>query len=98
MASKSHKQTVIAVNVVHRTVKPGKAGDRLHGVAPVRPKIEIIAANTRFTCKDQDEFDELMAMGAIRTLTDDEQPSGKGGGKGKGKAAEGENGDGSELV
>lgn len=60
------KQKVIAVTVIHRTLEPGKPGDKSEGIRPTKPKIQVIQPKTVFMTRDKDEFDELMEAGAIR--------------------------------
>lgn len=62
----SDNRTVIAVTVISRTVEPGKPGDRLKGIRPTPPKIQMIQPKTVFQTQSKEEFDDLMAMGAIR--------------------------------
>jgi len=57
---------VIANTVIHRTVKPGVKGNRKDGVAPVKPTIQVIKAGTIFQTRSKEEYDDLLAMGAIR--------------------------------
>jgi len=65
---------VIALSVIHRTIVAGKAGNRLAGVAPVAPKIQEISPNTVFTPKDETELNELLAAGAVRYPTKNDDP------------------------
>ena len=57
---------VIANTVIHRTVKPGVKGNRKEGIPNVPPKIQVIKAGTIFQTRDKAEYDDLLAMGAIR--------------------------------
>lgn len=57
---------VIANTVIHRTVKPGERGNAKNGIAPVKPTIQVIKAGTIFQTRSKEEYDDLLAMGAIR--------------------------------
>lgn len=62
----AEKTKVIAKTVIHRTLEPGKAGDRQKGIRPTKPKVQIIKAGTVFMTKNKDEYDALLEAGAIR--------------------------------
>ncbi len=70
---------VIAITEIHRTIVPGEPGDKVKGIRPKPPKVQIIAPKTVFmasTTKDDDgvsEFDSLLAAGAIREPQSDEK-------------------------
>jgi hypothetical protein len=70
-----HTKRVIAVTVIHRTTTPGKPGNRREGIAPTPPTVQIIKPNTVFLAKDRAEYEELLAMGAIRRPEKDETVS-----------------------
>lgn len=56
----------LARTEVHITEKPGKAGDKAKGVAPVPPVVKIIPAGGKLTIDpDSDAAKELVAAGAI---------------------------------
>lgn len=57
---------VVAVSVVHKTVTPGKAGNRLTGEAPVKPVIQEIQPGVSFVMDEGKELDRLIAIGAVR--------------------------------
>lgn len=57
---------LIALSVIHRTVEPGKSGNRLAGVPPQPPKILEITPGTLFTPKDETEYNEVMIANAAR--------------------------------
>lgn len=69
----ANKKQVIAVTVIHRTIEPGKAGDKVKGISPQKPKIKAIEPGAIFMADDETalssgktEFGELMDAGAIR--------------------------------
>lgn len=62
----AEKTKVIAKTVIHRTLEPGKPGDKSKGISPTKPKIQVIQPGTVFQTRDKAEYDELMGAGAIR--------------------------------
>lgn len=71
---------VIAVTVVHRTLAPGQPGDKSKGISAKPPKVQVIQPKTVFMVSDdaregydQSEYDELLALGAIRVPDKDEK-------------------------
>ncbi len=67
------EKKVIAVTNIHRTLVPGEPADKSKGIGPKAPKIQVIQAGTIFMASteerkgyEQSEYDELMALGAIR--------------------------------
>jgi hypothetical protein len=65
-------KTVIAVHTIHRTVEPGKEGNKDKGIKAVPPQVQVILPKTRFIPKDQEELDSLLEAGAIRYPEGDE--------------------------
>lgn len=65
-AAYSAGTALIALAVIHRTVEPGKSGNKLAGIAPVAPKILEITPGTLFTPKDETEYNEIMFAKAAR--------------------------------
>lgn len=59
---------VIALNTIHRTVEPGDPGDKNKGIAPKKPKVEILKAGDVFETSGV-ELEELKEAGAIRKWT-----------------------------
>lgn len=59
---------VIALNTIHRTIEPGKEGDKNKGTAPVKPKIQIITAGEAFESSGE-ELQQLKDAGSIRKWT-----------------------------
>lgn len=66
------KTKVIAVTVIHRTVKPGVRGDASKGIAPIKPEVQIVKPGTIFLV-DATEYAELSKAGAIRLPEKDEK-------------------------
>lgn len=66
-------KTFRAITEVHITEEPGKRGDKAKGVRPVKPKVKIIAAGSKFKIDpDADETKSLLAASAIEAVKDDE--------------------------
>lgn len=64
---------VIALTDIHRTVEPGKPGDKSKGINPVAPKTQHIKSGTIFMTKDSDEYADLIKSGAIRRPREDDK-------------------------
>ncbi len=63
-------KTLRAVHEIHMTVKPGVAGDKSKGLAPVRPEVKAIKPGTRFKAQNEAQEAELLAIGAARVAED----------------------------
>ena len=55
---------LIAKTVIHRTTKPGKAGDKTKGVKAIPPEQEVIQPGEVFEATSADERAELIGLGA----------------------------------
>ena len=55
---------LIAKTVIHRTTKPGKAGDKTKGVKAIPPEQEVIQPGEVFEATSADERTELIGLGA----------------------------------
>lgn len=55
-----------AIHTIYRTTKPGKAGDKKNGIAPIPPVTEEIQPGKRFTCSDEDGAFFLKTGAAVR--------------------------------
>jgi hypothetical protein len=58
--------TLVATAKIRLTVKPGVAGDRKNGIAPVRPVVEDIPAGRLFIVKTEAEAEDLVSRGLAR--------------------------------
>lgn len=65
-------EKVIAVTVIHRTIKAGVRGDKDKGIKPIKPEVQVIKPGTIFLV-DAKEYAELAATGAIRRPQKDEK-------------------------
>lgn len=64
-------KTLRAVNLIHITVKPGKAGDPERGIAPVRPEVKSIAPGTRFKAPSEATESELLKNGSAVLVSEE---------------------------
>lgn len=55
---------LIAKTVIHRTVKPGKPGDKTKGIKATPPEQDVIQPGEIFEAKDAEERAELIGLGA----------------------------------
>ncbi|MDD3030305.1 MAG: hypothetical protein PHS57_08565 [Alphaproteobacteria bacterium] len=60
-----------AIHTIYRTSKPGKAGDKKNGIAPVPPVTEEIQPGKRFTCSDEDGAFFLKTGAAVHLGTEE---------------------------
>lgn len=67
----STEKKVVALVTIHRTVTPGKPGDKNAGIAPTKPKVLEIEPGT-IMMVGKDEYNELKALKAIRDYTEEE--------------------------
>lgn len=67
----STEKKVVALVTIHKTVEPGKPGDKNAGIAPTKPKVMEIEPGT-IMMVGKDEYKELKALKAIRDYTEEE--------------------------